>query len=210
MYIDCHYPFEVLPLCFNPSLIKDFSCCGVFAYHHQDIYKRSVEKLNLLLANYPDFHHFCLEELIFNQKYLPENIKNDVVFFASKVYNHQIFFNSLCNNSYLDFNLDIVKKLIDKYGNIEEFYKHFINTSMNFRYSGYVWVVCDNKKDVFIYITEKEDTLIEDNLYQLFGIDLWEHSYICCTDKKSYVCTFLNNLNWLYINNEYLEAIKKL
>ena len=131
-------------------------------------------------------------------------------YFFYLVYNHQIFFNSLCNNSYLDINLDIVKRLINKYGSIEEFYKQFIKEAMKLRCSGYVWVVCNDQRDVFIYVTENENTLIEDNLYQLFGIDLWEHSYICCTDKKSYICTFLNNLNWIYINNEYLEAIKKL
>lgn len=210
MYINSHYPFEVLPLCFNPSLIKDFSCCGVFAYHHQDIYRKSVEKVNYLLSNYPALHNMCLEEIIFNENSLPVEIRNDLVFFASRVYNHQIFFNSLCNNSYLDNNLDIVKRLISTYNSIDEFYKQFINQAMNLRGSGYVWVVCNDQKDVFIYSSDNENTLIKDNLYQLFGIDLWEHSYICCTDRRSYICTFLNNLNWEYINNEYLEAIKKL
>lgn len=210
MYINSHYPFEVLPLCFNPSLIKDFSCCGVFAYHHQDIYRKSVEKVNYLLSNYPSLHNMCLEEIIFNENSLPVEIRNDLVFFASRVYNHQIFFNSLCNNSYLDNNLDIVKRLISTYNSIDEFYKQFINQAMNLRGSGYVWVVCNDQKDVFIYSSDNENTLIKDNLYQLFGIDLWEHSYICCTDRRSYICTFLNNLNWEYINNEYLEAIKKL
>ena len=29
-------------------------------------------------------------------------------------------------------------------------------------------------------------------------------------NKNEYVCSFLNHLNWQYINYEYLEAIKKL
>ncbi len=210
MYINDHYPFDVLPLNFNPGLMKDFCNCGVLYFHHDELYRKSVEMLNYLLCNYPDFHSWSLEELIFNDKYLPEQIRLDIVYYAGKVYNHQIYFNSLCNNSIYDESLDVVKQLCKTYGSIDEFKKLFIEIVNNYKYSGYIWVVCNNQKEVFIYSSDNEDTLVKDNLYQLFGIDLWEHSYICCMNKNEYVCSFLNHLNWQYINYEYLEAIKKL
>ena len=51
MYINDHYPFDVLPLNFHPGLMKDFCNCGVLYFHHDELYRKSVEMLNYLLCN---------------------------------------------------------------------------------------------------------------------------------------------------------------
>ena len=45
----------------------------------------------------------------------------------------------------------------------------------------------------------------------ILGIDMWEHAFVYdypTSEKKKYIESFFNNLNWEVIENNYLKAIK--
>lgn len=208
MYIDKTYPFEPVS-CQNFFLLD--SCLGErsLLIHYNEIYIPAIIKLNNLLSKYPSLQKSSLDELIFNNDHINIIEKNDLMFLASKVYNHHVFFKSISGCNTYSNNLPLMGAINKCFGSYENFKIKFIEACMNVT-NGFVYLVCDDKLNLSIFVTNNCNTPIPYNLYPLMCIDMWEHSYylVFNVNKEKYVNNFLNSLNFTHINNEYLECSK--
>ncbi len=206
MYINYHYPFPVLqiPNEFCCFLDKNNICI------HYNLYKKDVEKLNVILSEYDEFKSWSLDELIFYSYKLPNNIKNEVIELSGNIYNHQVFFSSITNRC-INPPESILKAIKGSFSSFNHFIEEFYYTALNFKDFGFVFMCIDENERIIIVPTTMNNTTIPLNLYPLMGIDLFEHSYYptYIYNKKEYISCFLKYLNWNYINNEYLECIKR-
>lgn len=208
MYIDKTYPFEPIS-CLNYDLLD---CClgkRSLLIHYNDIYVPTIRKLNELLSRYPSLQKSSLDELIFNNDHLNIIEKKELLYLASKVYNHHVFFESISSTYPSNAKLEVVDAICQRFGSYESFKEKFISVAKAIN-CGFVYLVCDDKLNLSIFVTNECHTPIPYNLYPLLCIDMWEHSYYLnfTVDKVAYINNFLNSLNLHHVNSEYLECKK--
>ena len=78
--------------------------------------------------------------------------------------------------------------------------------------SGWLWLVIDenmnmNDKKLRIITTLNNENPITYNYKPILCCDIWEHAYYLeyTYDKKTYIESFLNMINWELVNNLYEE-----
>ena len=210
MYINSHYPFENIKLNYSFSdLVPEFSYETLFA-HYNNYYLKYLKNLNDILTEYPALQKFSLDELLFNNNLLPENVSKDIVFYAGGVYNHQVYFESMGKKKEEILDGLLKDKLINTFGSIQNFLMEFKKAAVSFRGSGYVYLVCNEHNELSLFSVVNQDTTVPFNLCPLMCIDLWEHAYIhdFGTNKDKYVETFINLINWEMIDSKYNECLK--
>ena len=105
---------------------------------------------------------------------------------------------------------DIIEAIKKDYGSFEEWVGHFKAIGLTSR--GWVVLAYDfNEGRLRNYLADAH------NLYGVWGaapilvLDMYEHAYFIDfgADKKSYIETFFQNLDWGIINKKYLKIVKK-
>lgn len=209
MYKDDHYPFQMIKLPYEFSDLIPFLSFENLKNHYLLYYQGYLNRLNNILANYPDYQNLTLDELLFNSNLFPKEIANKINFNAGGVHNHQLFFESICKSSKLK-NGTLKDAIIKSFGSIPTFYEQFKEKANSLVGSGYLFLVCDSHGELSLFVTANQDTPVPFNLCPILAIDLWEHAYYLdyLNNRESYVENFLSHINYDYVENQYLECLK--
>lgn len=212
MYIDKHYPFEMMPLKYNLSNFDDYLDFTTLSIHYNHIYKDAVDRLNNLLKDSPNLQALSIDEILFNQSYVPSSKRAKIERAAGSVYNHQIIFNSVTPNPITLPSNKLKLAIEKKYKSIPNFLHEFKQTALDLYGSGFVFLVCNNKGDVFIYPTNNHATTVPFDFYPIIGIDMWEHAYYLKykNRKADYLDAWAKYIDWDYANNEYCDCLKAI
>lgn len=117
--------------------------------------------------------------------------------------NHSIFFQ--CLKAYTNTSNPIPKSLSRlmkrDFGSVDNFMNYFIGMGKSVFGSGWVWWCIDNNGRTIIATTKNQDTPISENLYPIFGIDVWEHSYYLdfLGDRLKYLNEIFKIVNWDFV-----------
>jgi Fe-Mn family superoxide dismutase len=162
---------------------------------HLKLYKGYVTNTNLIfnklheLKNDPEKNAFLLGEL-----------QRRLGFEFDGMRNHEYFFASLSGGKKgINTNGDLYKKIEKEWGSFDNFLGHFKFVATT---RGIGWTI--------LYFDKMTDKLIiswvdEHHLGQLTGLspilclDMWEHAYVYdypTSEKKKYIESFFENLNW--------------
>lgn len=207
MYIDKHYPFEMIPL--DYSLNQTFLDFQTLSIHYNQIYYEEVEKLNNYLEKNVMLQNLSLDELLFNENLYDEKVLS----LLGSVYNHQLYFNSLSKELTKPSNV-LLKALNKHFSSLENFYKIFKEKALSLDICGFVFLVCDNKGNLTITTKKGYLSPVKDNLCPILGLDLFEHAYFLQykKQKEAYIDDFLKQINFDFVSKQYencLKAIKK-
>ena len=189
--------YKIKELGFNYNALEPIISEETLKYHYQ-IYKNHVINLNSLIDT-----NYTLEQLIKKIEEYPINIRDDILYHAGAILNHEMYFNTIKpNNSVMSNKLR--QNIINDYGSVDNFYNKLIEQSSYLVGSGYTYVIL-NKNNIEIINISNEDNPYMYNLIPLFNIDLWEHSYYLDynLNREKYVNNFLNLVNFDYINKIY-------
>ncbi|NBX72921.1 superoxide dismutase [bacterium] len=116
--------------------------------------------------------------------------------------NHSIFFQCLKPISYENPIPDSLKKIMrNDFGSVDEFMNYFIGMGKKVFGSGWVWWCIAPNGRTIIATTKNQDTPYSENLYPIFGIDVWEHSYYLdyLGDRLKYLNEIFKIVNWDYV-----------
>ena len=212
MYIDKHYPFEMMPLKYKLTDFDDYLDFNTLSIHYNHIYKNAIDDLNNLLKDMPALQDISLDEILFNQSFTPISKRTKIERLAGSVYNHQIIFNSVTPTPSNLVNGKLKEAIEKKYKSVDNFKKEFKTIANDLYGAGFVFLVCNNKGDVFIYPTSNNSTTVPFDFYPIIGIDMWEHAYFLkyrCL-KDTYITSWLNHINWNYASTEYSDCLKAI
>lgn len=212
MYIDKHYPFEMIPLNYSLTSFEDFLDFQTLSIHYNQIYKEYLENLNQLLATEPTLQNLSLDEILFNESILPTSKKGEIIKNASGVYNHQIIFQSMTPNPIVMVSTNLKNAIEKKYHSMHEFYQKFKDACMSIGNCGFVFLVCDQSGNISIVKKKGNTTTVPDNLCPILGIDLFEHAYYLKYrhNIKAYVENWMKYICFEYANQEYDACLKAI
>lgn len=210
MYIDSHYPFQMLPLAYDFDALCPTLSAETVSNHYLNHYQNYLNKLNAVLAKHPNYQTFSLDELLFNSNVLPAEDALEITYNAGGVYNHQIYFESMSPQKKGLVDCKLKEAIIDSFDSVENFLTEFVNAANRFNGSGYIFLVCNEHNVLSIFPVINQDTTVPFNLCPLMCIDLWEHAYYLDygSDRSNYINNWLNLINWQKINDKYLECLK--
>jgi len=207
-----HYKFELKPLPYAYDSLVPFIDELTMKLHHDRHLKTYVDNLNKALKNYPKYQDYSLERLIKQSWLMPKKIKTAVVNNAGGVYNHEFFFSILSDKRNYKPCGEIYKAIVSNFGTYDNFKNLFTDAALGVFGSGYAWLAMDPKKKLHIIKTANQETPLTHNMTPLITIDVWEHAYYLKNYNKraNYIDNFFAVLDYIKVNNIYLQNIKKL
>ncbi len=193
-----HYPFELQKLPYSYDALIPFLNEETLYIHHEKHQKNYVNRLNLVLKDYPEYHQLSLEEILIHPNVLQESIRDAALVNAGGVYNHQLYFNSMQPHGFSLPTGALFDAINQTYGDYYKFQKTIIDVSMSLVGSGYLNLVKTEKREVKLILSKNQDTPLSEHLLPLITLDLWEHSYYLQYQnrKNDYVQNWIRYINW--------------
>lgn len=158
-----------------------------------------IEKINELNSD-PEKNIYLLGELFRRFSFEYNGMRN-----------HEIYFDSLSGEAKsLVENSELKKAIIETYESVETFITEFKTIAMT-RGIGWAVLWCDKKDKRLLTSWVDEQHLGQLNgCEMLLALDMWEHAYIYdfpSSEKKKYIETFFENLNWKVAEENFKKAL---
>jgi Fe-Mn family superoxide dismutase len=163
-----------------------------------------------------DFHYANYTKAL-NEAYLKYGYQNKLITILKNIkdypkefrengggyINHSIFFQCLkpFTKEENEIPKSLKKLMIRDFGSVQEFLNYFIGMGKKVFGSGWVWWCLDTNGRTIIATTKNQDTPISENLYPIFGVDVWEHSYYLdfLGDRLKYLNEIFKIVNWDFV-----------
>lgn len=188
---------------FNIRELKGISAKNI--EEHLKLYSGYVKNANVIMEK---FNQMWTEDKEKNQ-YAISEITRRFSFEYNGIRNHEIYFESLSVGA-TPLSDGPLKKAIEDYcGSLETFLSIFKNIAMT---RGIGWAVLwyDRKDKRLLASWVDEQHLGQLNSCEMIlALDMWEHAYIYdypTSEKKKYIETFFENLNWGVVEKNFIAA----
>lgn len=199
--------YQAKPLNYDYNALEPNISARTIDVHYNKHYLGYLNKLNSTLNNINYDYRYDVKDLIKHIAEFPIDIRDDILFYAGGVINHELYFNNLKYSKMEGQLLEAIKK---KYGSVENFQKEFIKASNNLVGSGYTFLVVNNQKELGIINTSNQETPYLYGMIPIMTIDLWEHAYYLdyLNNRNQYILNFFNVINYRKVNENYEQAFK--
>lgn len=194
-----HYPFILRPLPYAPNSLEPHIDARTMIIHHDLHVGEYVDNLNTTLKDYPGFHDWSLEKLLFNVSKLPKEIQTAVINNAGGVFNHYLYFDILIRNGReLDPNGKLHAAIQRDFGAVASLKAQLKTAGLNQFGSGWSWLVANKEGILSVMRTANQNNLVEKNLTPVLNIDVWEHAYYLLRQNRRdvYIDNVFKVLNW--------------
>lgn len=170
---------------------------------HYIIYTNYVKRLNDLIEN----NKYTLEETIKNIDEFPMKNRDKILFLASAILNHELYFENIGLNKSEPVG-KLKQKIEQQYGSFEKFKEEFKKQASYVIGSGYTFLILNNN-DLEIINTSNQENPYSYDLIPIMNIDLWEHAYyIDYFNRQEYIDNFFSIIDFEEVNNNYEKNIK--
>lgn len=170
---------------------------------HYIIYTNYVKRLNDLIEN----NKYTLEETIKNIDEFPMENRDKILFLASAILNHELYFENIGLNKSEPVG-KLKQKIEQQYGSFEKFKEEFKKQASYVIGSGYTFLILNNN-DLEIINTSNQENPYSYDLIPIMNIDLWEHAYyIDYFNRQEYIDNFFSIIDFEEVNNNYEKNIK--
>lgn len=193
---------EMIKLPYSLDALEPYYSRETLNLHYNVLYKGYVNKTNDVLTK--------LEVARSTNDY--SNIKcleKELSFQGSGAILHQLFFeNMISPKSITSIDYQLIQKITNDFGSVENFKKQFAEAAAVVEASGWcllVWVPKFNRLEVLQ--CEKHQNLTLWGCKPILVLDMWEHSYYLQykTSRQEYILAFWNIINWNVVNKRFLS-----
>ncbi len=199
--------YQAKPLKYNYDALEPNISSKTINTHYNKHYLGYLNKLNDTLKSINYNYRYSVKDLIKHIDEFPIGIRDDILFYAGGVINHELYFDNL---GFSELNGSLKEAIIKKYGNVDNFKEEFIEAANNLVGSGYTFLVVNRKNELGIINTSNQETPYLYDMVPIMTIDLWEHAYYLdyLNNRNQYILNFFNIINYSKVNSNYEEAIK--
>lgn len=179
--------------------------------HFDKHYKGYLNKLNKYLKDINYNFDNNIINLVKNIDKIPINIRDEVLYNAGGVLNHELYFQNInIDDSHVPVG-DIKNSINDEYGDFDNFKNLFIEKANSLVGSGYTFLVLKNNNKLDIINFSNQETPYYYNMVPIMTIDLWEHAYYLDYQNRrnEYINNFFKILSFDVVNENYKQAFQK-
>ena len=166
-------------------------------FHYGKHEKAYIDTLNSLIEG-TKFADMPLEEII---------VKSEGKLFnnASQAWNHIFYFFQFAPDGLKEPAGRLREKIDGQFGSFEEFKKKFEEAGATLFGSGWVWLSCDDKGELYITQGGNASNPMTDGLRPLLTFDVWEHAYYLDYQNKraDYLHRLWDIVDWDIIGIRY-------
>ena len=175
--------------------------------HHSKHHQTYVNKLNEVIIR-TELENIPVDKILQNLDSINNNIKQKIINFGGGVFNHNFFWEILKKD--VDPSGNILNEINKKFGSLEKFQKEFKEKAISLFGSGWTWLVLNKKKELEIFSTKNQDSVISLGLIPLLAIDVWEHAYYLKFQNKrdEFIDTFFRVINWEKVEELFVKNTK--
>jgi len=191
------YPFFNIKLNYKLDALEPYINNKTMQNHYNLILESYIKKLNELLESRLDIQNMTLTELI---DYSRNNRENELLYYASAVFNHFFYFTELrpaTGQIIIGITPQATQKISITFGGWKEFKQQFSNAALSIKGSGYVWLVKNITGEFEIITTQNQNTPY--GVVPILCLDVWEHAYYCqyLNNRQTYIDAFWNIIDWV-------------
>ncbi len=166
-------------------------------FHYGKHEKAYIDTLNSLIEG-TEYADMSLEEII---------VKSDGKLFnnAAQAWNHIFYFFQFAPDGLKEPTGRLKEKIDEQFGSFEEFKKKFEEAGATLFGSGWVWLSCDDKGELYITQGGNASNPMTDGLRPLLTFDVWEHAYYLDYQNKraDYLHRLWDIVDWDIIGIRY-------
>ena len=198
--------FKPKPLKYAYNALEPYIDAETINIHYDKHYLGYLNRLNDLLVSLNYDFKYTPEELIENIEIFPITKRDDIIFLAGGVINHELYFDGMSPNNNKPYG-EILEEIKKEYGSYEKFKQEFIKNATTLVGSGYTSLVITKKGNFEIINTPNQDTPYLYGLTPILMLDLWEHAYYLKyrNRKDLYIEAFFNIIDFDVLNKRYEE-----
>lgn len=177
--------------------------------HYNSHYLKYLKKLNDILEKNNFKFQYPVKELLKNIDIFPIKDRDDIIYNAGGVINHELYFDSMIPNSSKMIPEPLNGALIEKFGTIDAFIKQFVDLSSFLPGSGYTFLVVKPSKELYLINLANQDSPYSFGMIPILNIDVWEHAYYLDyrNNRKNYIENFLELINFDEVNKKYIQIL---
>ena len=168
--------YKPKPLKYEYDALEPYIDSETVNIHYNKHYLNYLNKLNDLLTNLNYDFKYTIFELIGNISEFPLEVRDDILFLAGGVINHELYFDSMSPKNHEPSSI-ILDKINKQYGSYDNFKKEFIGNANVLVGSGYTSLAVNKEGDLIIINTSNQDSPLFYGLKPILTLDLWEHAY---------------------------------
>ncbi len=203
------YPFTLIPLPYDDDALEPYINEETMEVHHDRLLKAYVDRLNAVLAAYPQLQELTLTQMLENTAQLPPGVRQAIINFGGGVFNHNFFFESLRPGLYENNPIGSLRRAIDaEFGSYEMFRRVFKEEAMSVFGSGWLWLVRKDDGGLLLKRTANQDSPISLGYTPLTVIDVWEHAYFLqyLNLRGDYIDSWFHVVDWAKAEERYLMS----
>jgi len=205
--------YQLSPLGFSYDDLEPYIDTKTVNIHYTKHHQGYVNSLNNVLKKYPNFDYSTpISDIIKNIDKFEMEDRDDILFYAGGVLNHDLYWNSVSGNKKNIPVLKIKEAIIEEYNSYDSFKKEFIEEATKLQGSGYTFLVMNRLGKLDIINTSNQDNPLSYGFIPLIALDLWEHAYYLKYQNRrnEYILNFFEIIDFEKINKLYEEEIKNL
>jgi Fe-Mn family superoxide dismutase len=144
-----------------------------YSKHHQAY----ANKMNEVLAKYPDLSQENPEELLkrIDSLDMDPADKQKFINFAGGYANHNLFWSIMGPEKAVD--EELVSEIEQAFGSVDEFKEKFNGLAGSLFGSGWTWLVKNAQGNLEIYNLPNQDSPLSKGHTPILTLDVWEHAY---------------------------------
>lgn len=199
------YPYSLPPLPYAYDSLKPAISEKTLYFHHDKHLQTYVDNLNQAIEKCPACKNESLEVLLKHPEQIPQESRTAIRNNGGGVYNHILYFNCMSPNGGELPSGRLAKALCDWFGSYENWRTQMKSAALDVFGSGYAWLVRNDNAALSITQTANQDTPLEQGLYPLLNIDVWEHAYYLDRQNRrsEYIDAWFGLINWSYVQKRY-------
>ena len=196
--------YTLPPLPYASDALEPFIDAQTMEIHHGTHHAGYVTKLNAALAKHPELAYTSIEDLLWDLRRIPEDIRIAVKNNGGGHANHSMFWQVMGPKMGGPPSGAIADALTSSFGSVETFKEQFAKAAIGRFGSGWAWVI-DEGHALVIETTANQNSPLMENKKVVFGIDVWEHAYYLKYQSRriDYVNAWWNVINWAAINGRF-------
>lgn len=203
--------YKALTLPYNYDYLEPIIDVETMYLHYQKHYMNYLNKLNITLEKLNYNKNESLISIINNIDQFPIEFRDDILYNAGGVLNHELYFKQFTNKENNIPKSNLKEQIEKQFGSYEELKKALKMQASYVVGSGWTFLVLNKQGELEIMSTSNQETPYLYGLKPVLAIDLWEHAYYLKyhNRREEYVDSIFEIMDFEVIGNNYEEAKKE-